>query len=51
MPVPCGICVALARSECVCEGARRMELEPRPPVSNVWPRDAGRQGSPRFACR
>ena len=39
MPVPCGTCTALARSECVCEGAPRMVLEPRPPVVNGWPRD------------
>ena len=39
MSVECGICAALARSECVCDGAPRMVLAPRPPVSNVWPRD------------
>ena len=39
MAVDCDNCAALARSECVCEGAPRMVLAPRPPVSNVWPRD------------
>ena len=44
MPVNCDICAALARSECVCEGAPRMVLAPRPPVSNVWPRDLFPEG-------
>ena len=39
MSVPCGICAALARSVCVCEGEPRLVLEPRPPVVNGWPRD------------
>ena len=37
MPITCGICAALARSKCRCEGAPRMALEPRPPVVNGWP--------------
>ena len=36
MPIDCGVCVALARNECVCDRAPWMVL---PPVSNVWPRD------------
>ena len=39
MAIDGGTCVALGRSECVCDGAPRMALAPRPPVSNVWPRD------------
>lgn len=37
-----GVCVALARSKCVCDGEWHMTLPPRPPVSNVWPRDLPR---------
>ena len=29
MAIDCGICAALARSECVCDGAPRMVLAPR----------------------
>ena len=36
---PTGVCPALGRSKCVCNGEWRMTLPPRPPVSNVWPRD------------
>ena len=39
MPINCGTCAALGQSECVCDGATRMVLAPRPPVSNVWPHD------------
>ena len=39
---PTGVCLALARPKCVCDGEWRMTLAPRPPVSNVWPRDLPR---------
>ena len=35
----CPVCRSLARSRCVCDGEWRLTLPPRPPVSNVWPRD------------